>query len=70
MRPWLWVVAGINGAGKTTIAKAVLVDIPFINTDERAASLSPDRPAKSALRAGRMTLREIAEGLATGKTFC
>lgn len=37
MRPWLWIVAGVNGAGKTTIAKAVLKDVPVKDIVRRYA---------------------------------
>jgi predicted ABC-type ATPase len=59
----LYIVAGCNGAGKTTASFTILPNMldcrEFINADEIAKGLSPFQPEKSALEAGRIMLRRI-----------
>ena len=59
------VIAGSNGAGKTTFAKVFLPEIAgtveFINADLIAQKLSPSDPNATALRAGRLVLERINE---------
>ena len=68
LRPWLWIIAGVNGAGKTTFAERAFVDIPFINADVEARALSPDRPDLAGLAAGRIVLRQLDEAFAGAQT--
>lgn len=57
------VIAGSNGAGKTTFAREFLPKdagvIHFVNADLIAGGLSPLRPELGALAAGRLVLREL-----------
>ena len=55
MRPQALIVAGPNGAGKTTYAREHLKahKLPFLNADEIAASLNPDRPWEAQVAAAR-----------------
>ena len=66
-------IAGPNGAGKTTFAAEFLpheADCPvFVNADLIAAGLSPFRPARVALQAGRVMLRRLHEHAARGESF-
>jgi len=59
----LYIVAGCNGAGKTTASFTVLPEIlncrEFVNADEIAAWLSPFQPETAAIEAGRIMLRRI-----------
>ena len=60
--PKLYVVAGCNGAGKTTFAKEFLPSIGvirFLNADEIARGLSPLKPEAAAFKAGRLLLTEL-----------
>ncbi len=61
----LYVIAGCNGAGKTTASYTLLPDIldcqEFINADEIARGLSPFKPEKAAIKAGRIMLNSIKE---------
>ena len=61
--PNLYVIAGCNGAGKTTASYTVLPEIleceEFINADEIARGLSPFNPEKAAIEAGRIMLKKI-----------
>ena len=59
----LYIVAGCNGAGKTTASFTVLPEIlncrEFVNADEIAAGLSPFQPETAAIEAGRIMLGRI-----------
>ena len=50
----LYIIAGCNGAGKTTASFTVLPEMldcdEFINADEIARGISPLNPEKAALR--------------------
>jgi predicted ABC-type ATPase len=71
-RSTLYVIAGCNGAGKTTFAKEFLPSIGvirFLNADEIARGLSPLRPEAVALKAGRLLLSELNELIERRETF-
>jgi predicted ABC-type ATPase len=61
----LYIIAGCNGAGKTTAAFTILPEIllckEFINADEIARGLSPFQPETVAFEAGRIMLNRIDE---------
>lgn len=61
--PNLYILAGCNGAGKTTASKTVLPEIwnccEFVNADNIAAALCPAAPESVAFEAGRMMLERI-----------
>jgi len=70
--PTIYVIAGCNGAGKTTFAKEFLPSvgvIRFLNADEIARGLSPLRPEAVAFKAGRLLLSELHELIERGETF-
>jgi predicted ABC-type ATPase len=71
--PALYLIAGCNGAGKTTFAKIFLPTevkcLRFLNADEIARGLSPLAPAQSAIKAGRILLEEISACLQRKETF-
>ncbi len=71
--PTLYIIAGCNGAGKTTASFTILPDIlncrQFINADEIAKGLSPFNPNSVAIEAGRIMLRRIGELLTLKETF-
>lgn len=71
-RPTLYLIAGCNGAGKTTFAKEYLPNIGvvrFLNADEIARGLSPLRPEAVALKAGKLLLSEFRELVKRSETF-
>ena len=72
-RPRILIIAGPNGAGKTTFAREFLpheADCPvFVNADLIAAGLSPFRPERAALQAGRLMLDAVAQHVAKRETF-
>lgn len=69
----LYIIAGCNGAGKTTASFTILPDIidckEFVNADEIAKGLSPFQPEKVAFEAGRIMLHRIAELLDGSENF-
>ena len=73
MNKKLYVIAGCNGAGKTTASFTILPDIlsckEFVNADEIAKGLSPFQPEKVAFEAGRIMIKRINELLDAEQTF-
>src|SRR5436309_12985937 len=70
--PTIYLIAGCNGAGKTTIAKELLPSIGvirFLNADEIARGLSPLKPEAVAFKAGRLLLSELRELIDRHETF-
>ena len=71
--PNLYIIAGCNGAGKTTASFTILPEMfdceAFINADEIARGLSPLNPGKAAMEAGRIMLRKIEELIAKQQDF-
>ncbi len=69
----LYIIAGCNGAGKTTASYTVLPEVwqcrEFVNADEIARGLSPFNPESVAIEAGRLMLQRIDELLAIRETF-
>ena len=69
----LYIIAGCNGAGKTTASFTILPEIldcrEFVNADEIARGLSPFQPEKVAIEAGRIMLHRIHDLLAKGTSF-
>ncbi|GGB16308.1 MULTISPECIES: zeta toxin family protein [Mucilaginibacter] len=63
--PNLYIIAGCNGAGKTTASYTVLPELlncnEFVNADNIAAGLSPFDPESVAFEAGRIMLQRIDE---------
>lgn len=59
----LYIIAGCNGAGKTTASLTMLPEIwqcrEFVNADEIAKGLSPYNPEGVAIEAGRLMLKRI-----------
>lgn len=73
MIPTLYIIAGCNGAGKTTASYSVLPDLlecrEFVNADEIAKGLSPFNPESVAIEAGKLMLQRIDLLLSQRKTF-
>ena len=71
--PKLYIIAGCNGAGKTTASFTILPEVlgckEFINADEIAKGLSPFQPESVAIQAGRIMLARMDELLQKGETF-
>jgi predicted ABC-type ATPase len=71
--PTIYVIAGCNGAGKTTFAREFLPNevkcLRFLNADEIARGLSPLKPSAGAVQAARLLLRQIDDCLRRRETF-
>jgi len=71
--PNLYIIAGCNGAGKTTASYTILPEIlnckEFVNADNIAAGISPFNPASVAVAAGRIMLNRIEELMSEGADF-
>jgi predicted ABC-type ATPase len=69
----LYIISGCNGAGKTTASFNILPEIlncqEFVNADEIARGLSPFRPDKVAIEAGRLMLSRIDELIQSNQDF-
>lgn len=71
--PNLYIIAGCNGAGKTTASYTILPEIlhceEFVNADNIAAGLSPFNPERVAFEAGRIMLGRIKTLINNGSDF-
>ena len=69
----LYIIAGCNGAGKTTASYTILPEIlqcrEFVNADEIAKGLSPFNPDSMAIKAGRLMVTRINELLGMRASF-
>jgi predicted ABC-type ATPase len=69
----IYIIAGCNGAGKTTASYTILPEIldckEFVNADEIAKGLSPFQPEKVAFEAGRIMLERIETLLKSNENF-
>lgn len=69
----LYIIAGCNGAGKTTASFTVLPEMlncrEFVNADEIAKGLSPFNPEGVAIQAGRLMIDRVLHLLKEGETF-
>ncbi|UII35113.1 zeta toxin family protein [Fulvivirga ulvae] len=69
----LYIIAGCNGAGKTTASYTILPEIlncrEFVNADEIAKGLSPFQPEKAGITAGKLMLKRIKTLLQAGESF-
>ena len=72
-KPNLYIIAGCNGAGKTTASFNVLPQIlqcrEFVNADEIAKGLSPFCPESVAIQAGKLMLERIDSLLTDNVSF-
>ena len=71
--PNLYIIAGCNGAGKTTASYTILPEIlnctEYVNADSIAAGLSPFNSANVALESGRIMLQRIDQLLKNKSDF-
>ncbi len=72
-KPILYIIAGCNGAGKTSASYSVMPELlgckEFVNADEIAKGLAPFNPESVAVEAGKMMLNRINLFLNRRKTF-
>ena len=71
--PNLYIIAGCNGAGKTTASFTIFPDMlncnQFVNADNIAYGLSPFNTESVAIEAGKIMLQRIEELLLLGEDF-
>jgi predicted ABC-type ATPase len=71
--PDIFIIAGCNGAGKTTAAYNLLPDVfktvEFVNADEIARGLSPFNPTGVAFQAGRIMLERLEQLVEENQSF-
>jgi predicted ABC-type ATPase len=71
--PQLYIIAGCNGAGKTTASYTILPEMlncrEFVNADNIAAGLSPFNPESVSIEAGRIMLQRIHTLMVENRTF-
>jgi predicted ABC-type ATPase len=71
--PTLYIIAGCNGAGKTTASFTILPEMlkckEFVNADIIAKGISPFQPEKVAFEAGRIMLQRIQQLIDGNETF-
>ncbi len=68
----LYLIAGCNGAGKTTMRESLLGRLHchhWVSDDDIAYRLSPHAPEQAFVSAGRLMLERIEQLLAQGETF-
>ena len=69
----LYIIAGCNGAGKTTASYTVLPEMlgcrEFVNADEIARGLSPFNPEGSAIQAGHLMIERVLQLMKDGQDF-
>lgn len=71
--PKLYIIAGCNGAGKTTASINILPEVldcqEFVNADEIAYQINPENREAAAMEAGRRMLTRIEELITQEMTF-
>jgi predicted ABC-type ATPase len=69
----LFIIAGCNGAGKTTASYNILPEMlgckEYVNADEIARGISPFKPESVSIQAGKIMLTRIKELIANGTDF-
>lgn len=67
----LYIAAGPNGSGKTTFARQFLKenDYVFLNADEIAKEISPDRIEDAQLSAGRIFISRLFKNIEEGNNI-
>ena len=71
MKSRLYIIAGANGSGKSTISRVFLPteDVVYVNPDDIAKAFSPKEPENARIAAGREALRQVADFLDRGVSF-
>lgn len=69
----IYIIAGCNGAGKTTASFTILPQVldcdEFVNADEIARGLSPFHPERVSIEAGKLMLERISKLMVSKATF-
>jgi len=67
----LYILAGANGSGKSTISKVLLPSegIVYVNPDDIARELNPVDPPAARIAAGKETIRRVGAIIENGMSF-
>ena len=67
----LYILAGANGSGKSTVAKVLLPEdgIEYINPDDIAKEINPADLSAVRIQAGKEALKRVADLLERGESF-
>jgi predicted ABC-type ATPase len=70
--PQLWILAGGNGAGKSTFNQLFLKPkgIKFVNADLLAGEMNPEDPGQAGYRAGSLAIRLVERLIEQRISFC
>ena len=66
------IIAGGNGVGKTTFARAFLQQYPdyeFLNADEIAREISPENPSEKKISAGKLFFQKLNKAVEQNKSL-
>ena len=65
------IIAGANGVGKTTFARAFLreYDYEFLNADEIAKSFSAENPQEKKISAGKLFFQKLKNAVEDNKSL-
>jgi predicted ABC-type ATPase len=69
--PEIYVIAGANGSGKSTISKSIVkqLNIPIIDPDAIAREIDPIKPEKAAVQAGRTAIERTQKYIDKSLSF-
>ena len=67
----LYIIAGANGSGKSTLAEVLLKerDLKFLNADDIAKEIAPDRINKVPITAGKIYFQRLKNYLDSNMSF-
>ena len=69
----LFIIAGCNGAGKTTASYNILPEMlgckEYVNAEEIARGISPFKPESVSIQAGKIMIERISNLMANGTDF-
>ena len=70
MKKEIVIIAGANSVGKTTYARAFLLeyDYEFLNADEIAKTLSAEKPAEKKISAGKLFFQKLHNAVENHKS--
>ena len=71
MKPVLYILAGANGSGKSTISRVFLPaeGVAYVNPDDIAKDMDPQFPEKARIAAGREALRRTDDFIRSLTSF-
>jgi predicted ABC-type ATPase len=70
--PVCWIIAGTNGAGKSSIyreSREIQQTGEFVNADVLARKIAPEHPEGASASAGRLVIKRLDELIETGSDF-